>query len=208
MEHGDRDLPILLATDVHRYFKYVVESYQHRLYTFARRLIGSPQDAEDIVQEAFVRAYVSLVTYPKMRVQTLKLQPWLYKITLHEFHHHVRGARLHVIPIDLSDDSPVLSIEDTDDERPEIIIESQEQLQELEALVARLPDHYRIAVMCYYFEHLNYQEIAELLDQPIGTVKSTIFRGVRLLRAMLHLQKQEGREEYLWNTRIPRDKKA
>lgn len=208
MECGDTTLPLLLATDVRHHFKRVVETYQHRLYTFVYRLTLSHQDAEDIVQESFVRAYIALVTYPQSRIQTLKLQPWLYKIALNEFHHHRRSARLHVIPMDISDDSSIFAIEDTADTRPDILIENQEQWQELETAVARLPERYRIPVMCYYFEHLGYQEIADLLDQPLGTIKSTIFRGVKLLRTMLNIHNHSGREEYLWSTRTPNYKKV
>ncbi|HLZ57645.1 MAG TPA: RNA polymerase sigma factor [Ktedonosporobacter sp.] len=199
---------MLLAGDVQRYFKQLVEEYQRQLYAFAYRLTGSQPDAEDIVQEAFVRAYVALATYPATRIQTLKLRPWLYSITLHEFHHHTRGARLHMVPIDFADDSPAFTLEDSADERPEVLVESQEQLQELEIMVARLPERYRVAITCYYFEHLNYQEIAELLEQPLGTVKSTVSRGVRLLRTMLLPQQFPGREGNAWNPRIVRDRKA
>lgn len=111
MKRDSSELPALLATDVRHTFRDMVERYQHSLYTFACRLSRSQQDAEDIVQEAFVRAYVALVTYPAARIEALKLRPWLYRITLNEFHHHVRGARLHVVPMDLSDGSPVLEIE-------------------------------------------------------------------------------------------------
>src|SRR5260370_16071078 len=167
--HDDDDaLPLLRAADAHCHFKQVVERFQHRLYAFAYRLTGSRPDAEDIVQEAFVRAYVASVTYPRARIETLKLQPWLFKITLNEFRHHIRAARLHVVSLDLSDESPVLDIEDTAAERPEIHSENQEQLQELEAAVARLPERYRLPVVCCYFEHLSYQAIADLLDLPLG----------------------------------------
>lgn len=202
MERDSSDLSALLATDVRRTFKDVVERYQHPLYTFARRLTESDHDAEDIVQEAFIRAYVALLTYPAARIRELKLRPWLYRITLNEFHHSARGARLHVIPMDLSDGSPALDIEGPTDDRPDIQIDSQEQLKELEAAIAALPDRYRIPILCVYFEHLSYQEIAELLDQPLGTVKSAVFRGVRLLRGILRTREPNGREGSTWSRKI------
>jgi len=64
-------LPLQLAIDLKRYYPDLVRSYQNRLYTFAYRLTGSPQDAEDIVQEAFIGAYVSL-----QHIQALKLQSY------------------------------------------------------------------------------------------------------------------------------------
>lgn len=207
MERDDRDLLELLATDVGSHFTRVVELHQHQLYTFAYRLTGSAQDAEDIAQEAFVRAYVALVTYPTPRIRELKLRPWLYRITLNEFHHHARRARLHVIALDDSDSSPALDIEDIASERPDRIIESREQLHELEAALARLPERYRIPVLCSYFERLSYQEIADLLEQPVGTVKSSVFRGVRLLRTLMTAREQDaqqrrGKEDDRWNVKI------
>ncbi|HLG75593.1 MAG TPA: sigma factor, partial [Ktedonobacteraceae bacterium] len=85
MSPSESELLLLLAIDLYRYFPQVVVRYQQRLYAFARRLTGSAQEAEDIVQEAFVSAYVSLENYPPQRVRTLKLQAWLYRITLYVY---------------------------------------------------------------------------------------------------------------------------
>ncbi len=189
MKPHDDDLSALLAVDLHTHFRSVVEVYQYRLYVFALRLTGQAQEAEDIVQEAFFHAYMSLKKYPAWRVQTLKLQAWLYKITLHVFGHHARGSRLHLVPF--SQDGSVLDIEDSEAEQPEVLLENQERLQELEALVTSLPERYRIAITCFYFEQFSYREIADLLDQPLGTVKTTIYRGIRLLRSMMSAQDQD-----------------
>ncbi|HUY78980.1 MAG TPA: RNA polymerase sigma factor [Ktedonobacterales bacterium] len=185
MGDGDTELAALLATDPRQHFQRLVEAYQHRLYAFAFRLTRSQQDAEDIAQEAFVRAYLACVTYPAARTQALNLRPWLYKIALNEFRHHMRGARLQLTPLDLTDDSPSLAIEDTADERPDMLVESQERRQKIEAAITRLPDRYRLPLLCCYFEGMTYRETADLLDQPLGTVKSAIARGVALLRTML-----------------------
>jgi RNA polymerase sigma-70 factor, ECF subfamily len=184
MELREQELLLLLATDLYKHFYQVVLLYQHRLYTFALRLTGSSQDAEDIVQEAFVSAYVSLENYPAQRIQTLKLQAWLYRVTFNVYTHSTRRTHLQLVPLDLADDSLALEIETRPEEHPEVLFEDQERRQELELLIAQLPDRYRIVITCYYFEHLAYQEIAELLDQPVGTVKSNVSRGIRLLRTL------------------------
>lgn len=206
MDHTDSELLNLLATDLDRYFQEVVRLYQHRLYAFACRLAASAQDAEDILQETFVSAYVSLENYPPQRIQTLKLQAWLYRILLNVYTHHARGAQLHLVPL-TSEESLAFDIADRDDERPDIVFEQQERRLELEALVARLPERYRVAVTCYYFEQLSYQEIADLLDQPVGTVKSTISRGIRHLSTMLDTHQREGRKCNPWSLMILNDRK-
>jgi len=208
MGYSENELPLLLASDLRRYYPDLILFYQHRLYTFASRLTGNPQDAEDIVQEAFVGAYVSLQQYPSQRIQSLKLRSWLYRVTLNVFNLHARGARLHLVPLNLSEESQVLAIEESEDQRPEALFEQQERQQELEALVANLPERYRIAVTCYYFEQMNYREVAELLDQPVGTVKSTVSRGVGILRNMLDEAEQERGKQKSWSTMRPNNKKA
>jgi RNA polymerase sigma-70 factor (ECF subfamily) len=178
----------LLATDLDHYFHQLVLSFQQRLFAFALRYTGSPQDAEDIVQEAFIRAYHALADYPEERISTLKLQPWLYKITLHILYRHKSNSKLECLPLDLSDESILLEIEDDQREQPEKVLEDREELRELEALLSRLPEQYRVAVNCYYFEELSYREIAELLNQPIGTVKSNVHRGMQLLRKSIQTE--------------------
>ncbi len=180
----------LLATDVDRFFQQLVLRTQQRLYSFALRQTGSPQDAEDIVQEAYIRAYHALQDYPAERIRTLKVQSWLYKITLHIFYRHASSTRLARLSLDLSEQSEYLEIEDDEREQPERVLEDREGLRELEMLIAQLPTHYRVALNCYYFEDLNYREIAELLNQPVGTVKSNVHRGTLLLRKTMAAQQR------------------
>jgi RNA polymerase sigma-70 factor, ECF subfamily len=207
MEPSEQELLALLAHDLRANFRHLVVRYQRRLYLFACRLSGSPQDAEDIVQEAFVGAYVSLENYPARRVLALRLQPWLYRVLLNVYNHHTRGARLRLISLE---ESSYLEVEDRVEERPEVLFEHQERRQELESLVAALPERYRVAVTCYYFEQLSYQEVAELLDQPLGTVKSAISRGVGQLRALASAAEhtQEGGEYRPWQMMKSSDAKA
>ena len=182
-------LPHLLANDLDRYFPSLLLSFQQRLYVFALRQVTNPQDAEDIVQEAFIRAYHALADYPPERIRMMRLQPWLYKITLHIIYRQSSsGTRLHLMPLDLSEESELLKIEGDERGQPEQVLLDREELRELEALTARLPEQYRVAVICYYFEELNYREIAELLNQPVGTVKSNVHRGTLLLRKMMKAQ--------------------
>ncbi|GHO86275.1 ECF RNA polymerase sigma factor SigR [Dictyobacter formicarum] len=186
----------MLAADLHHYFQQLVLHYQHRLYTFAYRLSASQQNAEDIVQEAFVNAYVSLENYTPERIRTLKLQAWLYRVTLNVYTHSLRRARLHVVPLDITEDSAMLEILGRPEEHPELLFEQMEQRQELASLLAQLPEKYRICITCYYFEHFTYQEIADLLDQPLGTIKSSVSRGIRQLRTLFETtSQQEGRKE-------------
>ncbi|SRR6266700_4062526 len=183
------DLLSLLSSDLNRYFPSLVLNFQQRLYAFALRYTGIPQDAEDIAQETFIRAYHALADYPAERIRTMKMQSWLYKIALHICYRHKSNVRLQYISLDLSEEQQA-SLEGDEREHPEKVLEDREEVRELEAMINRLPEQYRIAISCYYFEELGYREIAELLNQPIGTVKSNVHRGTQLLRKSFLAQQQ------------------
>jgi RNA polymerase sigma-70 factor (ECF subfamily) len=184
MDQGDQELLSLLATDLDGHFRQLVEVYQQRLYLFALCLVGRPDDAEDIVQEAFLRAYYALKGTPTHKVRILNLRNWLYTITRNIFRNCTRKGEQPVISLDLSENSTALDIADQA-LGPDEEAHWHEWRQELEAHVASLPVHYRMPVTLYLFEEFSYAEIAELLDQPIGTVKAYISRAKKLLRQLL-----------------------
>jgi RNA polymerase sigma-70 factor, ECF subfamily len=201
MALSDSDLCALLAYDLSHYFDQMVLRFQIRLFAFALHLTGSRPNAEDILQDAFMGAYISLENYTPERIRTLQLQPWLYRIVLHTYQHYQRGSQVHLVPLGADEDASEIEIVDTVMLSPEQFIEQLEQQQEIQAALAVLPDRYRIPVTCYYFAHLSYQEIADLLDQPLGTVKSAIHRGLRQLRTLLSTQE---RGDVSWNPSTPR----
>jgi len=192
MCQDEEDLKTLLAITLDYYFKQLVVAYQYRLYSFMLRQTGSAQDAEDIVQEAFLQAYFALADYPLQRVRALNIQPWLYKIALNNFYSHVRKSKLRIVSLDEPVDGSQLELEDYT-QQPDLLLEGRQSLPELEKLVIELPEHYRETVNLYYFEGLSYQEIADVLNIPMGTVKSNLHRGLQLLRKALTTQRKEVR---------------
>lgn len=192
MDQRHEELPELLAEDLDRHFEQLMMVYQHQLYAFALRQVGNAQDAEDIVQETFLRAHHALKNYPGSRIRTLQLRQWLYKITLNVFRNATRRSELQSVPLDLSEDSPALAIEDQAASLDEEV-NRHEWKQELEILVATLPQQYRVAVNLHYFEDFSHREIAELLNQPSGTVKANVHRGIQLSRRALGTQLNEAR---------------
>jgi RNA polymerase sigma-70 factor, ECF subfamily len=189
----DQDLPAALAADLDGNFEQLVLAYQDRLYTFALRLTGSPQDAEEITQDAFVHAYQALVTYAAQRVRELALRPWLYQIALNVFRNRRRRRPPQLVSLDEASDGMNLELEDDKVERPDAALEHAELRDRLGALVAALPERYQISVVLRHVQGLEYAEIAALLRQPVGTVKANVHRGIRLLRQ--GLDKQERTEQ-------------
>lgn len=184
MDQGDKELLALLATDLDDHFRQLVEVYQQRLYLFALRLVGRPEEAEDIVQAAFIRAYYALKGTPTRKVCILNLRKWLYTITLNIFRNCTRKREQHVTSLDLSENGIALNIADQA-LGPDEEAYWHEWRYELEGHIASLPEPYRPAITLYLFEELSYAEIADLLRQPIGTVKGHISRAKTQLRKLL-----------------------
>lgn len=193
MDPGDSDILALLATDLRHSYEQLVSTYWHQLKVFVLRQVGSPrEDAEDIVQEAFVRAYYALERYPAQRILALKVRPWLYKITWSVYCNYTERSKLpQSVPLDTSKDSAFLELEDDGHEQPEEVFENEERRRELIALVDTLPQRYRQVVSLHYFEDLDYQEIADIFNQPAGTVRVSVHRGIGLLRKALEVYKSK-----------------
>lgn len=184
MDQSDEELLALLANDLDGHFRQLVEVYQQRLYLFALRLVGCPGDAEDIVQEAFIRAYYALKGTPTHKVHVLNLRKWLYAITLNIFRNCTRKREPNATSLDLPENSTALDIADQAF-GPDEEAYWHEWRHELESHIAALPEPYRPAITLYLFEELSYTEIAELLQRPINTIKVYISRAKSLLRQLL-----------------------
>ena len=188
------ELAEALARDLDGHFERLVLAYQDRLYGFVLRLSGSPSDAEEIAQDAFVRAYRALVRYPADRVRTLALRPWLFQIALNAFRNARRGKRFATTSIDGADDESPIDLENDERERPEALAEQHEVRRDLAAILLTLPERYRIAVVLRHVEGLSYLELATLLGQPVGTVKANVHRGTKQLRAVLEKRAEAARK--------------
>jgi RNA polymerase sigma-70 factor (ECF subfamily) len=156
-------------------FTALVERYQDELYTMALRLLGTPADAADVVQETFLRAYVNL---PKLR--SVSARGWLYRVAVNASRDvQRRHLRRPADPLE-DDDGKVLELP-SQDVGPEAAAEARERAEAIRAALMHLPLDYRVAVVLRDVNDLSYEEIAEALRVPLGTVKS------RLSRARLQL---------------------
>jgi RNA polymerase sigma-70 factor (ECF subfamily) len=171
-----------LAEDLDGHFEAFVRAYQDRMYAFALRLTGSRQDAEESTQDAFVRAYRALDDYPPERRRELHLRAWLYRIVLNVVRNRVRRHMLSVVPLDAPFENVLTA---GAGEQPEAVAVRSEVRSWLSAAIAGLPPGYGTAVVLRHVQGLSYAEAAEVLDQPVGTTKSDVHRGLRLLREAL-----------------------
>lgn len=174
------DLAERLASDLDGAFEMLVLELQGPVYRFAYRWCGNPEDAEEIAQDAFVRAYQALQAYEPERIATLNLTPWLLTITINLARNRFRKKRLPITDLDTVDEPSAGA-----NEQPEWISERNELSDRLADALLGLPPRFRAAVILRHVIGLGYDEIGRTLDQPAGTVKSNVHRGIRLLREQL-----------------------
>jgi RNA polymerase sigma-70 factor (ECF subfamily) len=151
-------------------FELLVERHANKLFSLAARSLGSRQDAEDAVQEAFIRAWRGLGSF---RGGSL-FSTWLYRICLNAVHDQ-RTRR--------GSPSAELDPEDAADPRDRFV--EQELSGELQAALDALGEPYRTAVLLADLLGCSYDEVASATDTPVGTVKSRIFRGRTELARLL-----------------------
>lgn len=184
----DEEFPARLAQDLDGSYEDLVRAYQDRLFSYALRVAGNREDAEEIAQDAFVRAYRALGTYPPERIRALALRAWLYQITLNVARNRLRGKKLRLVSLDhpLSAQSET-AWEPADDPgaRPDARYAASRERADIATLVAGLPERYRAPLVLRYVEGLRLDEVAKVLKQPLGTAKSNVHRAIIALREAL-----------------------
>jgi RNA polymerase sigma-70 factor, ECF subfamily len=162
-------------------FTTLVERYQDDLYTMALRLLGTPADAADVVQETFLRAYMRL---PELRA--LSVRGWLFRVAVNASRDVQRRAvRRPTSPMEDAG-GKVLELP-AHDVGPEAAAEARERVAAIRQALLALPVDYRVAVVLRDVNDLSYEEIAEVLRVPVGTVKSRLSRArCRLAAALRH----------------------
>jgi RNA polymerase sigma factor (sigma-70 family) len=182
---ADVDLAARLASDLDTSFEALVLAHQDRLFTIAYRISGDRPDAEELVQDTFVRAYRALTGYPPARVRDLRLRGWLTTILLNAGRNRSRVRRVSTVELVFEPGSePAADPLTRRDER-----------ETWERLLAGLTPAQRTAVVLRHVDGLSYAEIAEAVGRPEGTVKAHVHRGLAALRVALVAAERREREE-------------
>ena len=167
-------------------FEALVERYTDRVFTLAWRVTQSGQDAEEVVQDAFVRAHRALFdSYSAARVRELKLRPWLYAVVLNAARNRRRGRRSDRSLEELIEVGGGSVEPRANGLTPAAVAENRELRVALEGALGELSAAQRAAVVLRMVEGLSYDEAAQALGRPVGTVKSDVHRGLRRLRELL-----------------------
>jgi RNA polymerase sigma-70 factor (ECF subfamily) len=170
-------------------FNELVLRWERPIYALAYRTIGREEDARDVCQETFLRAFRAL---PGFRGQA-KFSSWLYRIALNlcrDWIRRERRAKVVQAPegVDLleiaAEAGPTESIED--------LVARRDLSQAVEKLMARLPEEQRTAIILKEYHGLTFQEIADLVGCPLSTVKTRLYQGLSVLRRGLAAERDRG----------------
>ncbi len=168
-----------LGGDQHAY-ALLVQKYEKRLFIHIKRTIGDEQGIEDLVQEAFMKAFKALESYSSKYA----FSTWLYKIASNHAIDYKRKRRLATIsldrPISTKEGEIRHEIYDTT-YRPDRELEGDQRTNIIQEAIDSLPPKYNIVIVMRHQEEKSYEEIAQELDLPLGTIKAHIFRARRLL---------------------------
>jgi len=164
---------IICQKDVARYDE-IIDRYQGKLFAYLYRLMGSKEDADDVLQDVFLKAYENLKSYDPKR----KFSSWIYRISHNEAVNYIRRKSLKKFisweNIVMSKDK--LEMSNSENGADKIFLK-KERKQELERALEKLPFKYRQILLLRYFSEKSYQEISEILAKPINTVGTLISRA-------------------------------
>ncbi len=166
-------------------FAWLVQQHQTAVFNVAYRLLGSRRDAEDASQEAFLRAYRALERYDPLR----PFGPWIKRITANLCYNRLEAQSIRpaLTATDLgrADDPADLDDWAAGAPTPEQTLLAQEQAGRIRAAILRLPPRYRTVIELRHFQELSYEEIAAVMERPLSTIKSDLFRARKKLAGLL-----------------------
>lgn len=158
----------------------LVDKYERSLYFHIRKMIREQELVEDLVQEVFMKAFHNLSTYSN----EYAFSTWLYRIATNHTIDYLRKKKLKTLSIDqpfkTRDGEMEMQLPDTNFSADEPVIK-KERKNIVQDAIQNLPEKYKVVIEMRHMEEKSYQEIADILDLPLGTVKAHIFRARELL---------------------------
>lgn len=175
-EQLDKDLVLRVQQGDKSAFDLLVIKYQYKIVQLVNRYVKDPSEAQDVAQESFIKAYRAIGHFRGDSA----FYTWLYRIAINTAKNYLvaRSRRNTDYEIDIDDaeqiqNAPELKGMDT----PEQQLLNEEILETIRTAIEKLPEEMRIAISLREFEGMSYEEIAETMDCPVGTVRSRIFRA-------------------------------
>jgi RNA polymerase sigma-70 factor (ECF subfamily) len=184
MDQDDRAIVVAVLGGQQHRFEELVTRYQSQIVNYVCRMLGNYEDAVDLSQDVFLKAYSALGSYKPQ----YPFPAWLFRIARNAAIDEIRKRRLVTVsldaPVELEDGSVGREVESPGLD-PEDAYLGAELADRVSAAIDELPDKYREAIILRHAADLSYDEIAEALELPLGTVKTRIFRARDALRRSL-----------------------
>ena len=165
-------------------YRVLLKKYERAVFNICLRMVRNREEAEDLAQEAFTKVFAMLDRYNP----AFAFSNWLFKITSNLCIDSIRKRRIDTLPMD----APVEGEKGTyarqyqsPDDDPETLLVTGQRMKLLSDAVDNLPPHYRVMILLRHQENLSYEEIAECLEVPLGTVKARIHRAREMLKNRL-----------------------
>ena len=184
----DHDLVKLAQKGSERAYRELLGRYQRPVFSLVYRMVRDREQAEDLAQETFVRVFNNIDRYDP----AYKFSSWIFKIATNLTIDSIRRKEVPTVSIDGSrfatsaEDIEATSITvESRDENPEELLEARELGAEIEVAIGRLRPEYRQAIVLRHIEDRPYEEIAQIMSLPLGTVKTYIHRGRKELQESL-----------------------
>jgi RNA polymerase sigma-70 factor (ECF subfamily) len=155
----------------------IIQDYQTSVFNVCYRILGIKQEAEDLTQEAFIRAYRQIKRYDTSR----PFGPWVRTLAANLCYNHLKKAR----PVQSALDDERHQLHSNKGENPEAVLEINQEHQALYNAVWKLPEIQRVALELRHFQDLTYQEMADVLNLPLNTVRSHLYRARQNLAGLL-----------------------
>jgi RNA polymerase sigma-70 factor (ECF subfamily) len=176
-ETSDRDLVQQTRQGQVEAFGELVTRYQTAVFNVCLRMLGVREEAEDLAQETFIRAFQRLETFDLER----PFVPWIRRIATNLCINHLQRKRPVRFTLDEERDQPALAHQETPEDR----LEGKQAIKAMKIAIAELLPHYRAVIELRHYQDLSYAEIAEVLDLPISDVKSHLYRARKQLASRL-----------------------
>lgn len=158
------------------------DRHRQMVYRTALMITGDAQAADDLLQDVFLRLFRFAANFDLQR----PLEPWLYRMTTNLSYDWVKRRKSLVSSLDELTDWLIGTGKDT----PYEVVEEQDEWAQVQIAVSALPLNQRVVVVLYYLNDLSVQDIAEILDVPVGTVKSRLHYGRRALKKKLGFERE------------------
>ncbi|MCG3089846.1 RNA polymerase sigma factor [Sporosarcina cyprini] len=153
-------------------FANIINKYKNPLYATILRMTKNPQDAQDLVQDAFIKVYRNLHKYDGGGA----FSGWLYRVAINHCMDEFRKKRYSTVQVQLEEEAII------NPNHPEIVFLKREKSRQLERLISTLPEDERLIILLRYVNEISYEEISELLGVPLSTVRNKLHRAKKKMR--------------------------